>query len=147
MSKTKSLSLATLKKTDAQKFGSKKQIIIDGYSLVVDEAFRPTKVQELVSEYLDKVLYVTQNEIEFSKWFDYILLLMVRHFTSLEIPSDFESQVSAWKLLIDTDYFVQILDALNQEEMQKVWNAIKDANDVQDQIIQEIVAKTAPGEE
>ena len=147
MSKNKKLTLSEIKKLDAKSFSGKREVIIKGYSLTIEEAFRPTKVQELISEFIDKQIYITENEIQFDRWLEYILILMIKHFTSLQVPDSFAEQIATWELLIDNDLFAEIVDAMNQDEIKKMFKLIQAATDVPDKLAEEIVAKTAPKEE
>lgn len=144
MSKNKKLTLSEIKKIDAKSFSGKKDVIIKGYSLTIDEVFRPTKIQELISEFIDKQLYIVENEIQFDQWLEYTLLLMIKHFTSLQIPDSFAEQIATWQLLIDNDLFADIVNNINQEEIKKMFNLIQAATDVPDRLAEEIVAKAVP---
>jgi hypothetical protein len=126
------LNVSALKKIDSANFKDKKDIIVRGYSLTIDRIFRPTAINALIAEWMDKMTYVRDNaEIQMSdvNWIGYYQLLLVKHFTSLDVPDDFGQQLQVLGILIDNDLFVDVMNAFDQSQVDRVGQAMQKANE------------------
>jgi hypothetical protein len=100
----------------------------NGETLKVYPYFRPSKVEEMLEEYGEK-LQIFEEELgekiddKFSVY--YLHFLCIKYFTDLEkiIPSEPEKQLKAFNSLVNTFYFKEIIEeAFLKEEIAKVWD-------------------------
>lgn len=139
--------MSVLKKLDAQKFNGKKQVHINGYDIIVDEVFRPTKLSLVLAEYQDKLLDATKTEgLDTNKidWPLFLYMLLVKHFTNVQIPDDLESQISAYITLIDNDFLMPIITEFGEENMNKFNEMLKTASENMVSYAEEIARKANP---
>jgi hypothetical protein len=123
----KKLTIGAIKKVDVQ-FNEKKEIDIQGYSVIVDLKFRPTKIQSLIDELVDKITYCQENNIEFdaSAIFQYTMLLLVKYFSDVKIPDDFSEQLQILDIMIDNEFLMPIIDAFSKDEVNNVLEKIRE---------------------
>lgn len=122
----KSLNLTNLKKHDKQ-LNEQFEIEVNGYTLKIDSVFRNTKVKQLVAELMDKYHYTQINDDTLSGIFlPYSTLLVIKYFTSLEIPDELERQLEVLEMLIDGGFLNPIVEALPTAEIEKVTEQIQD---------------------
>lgn len=122
MAKVKNLTISALKKEDSKRFNKQKSIIANGYNVNLDMVFRPTKLQALLRELADKMAYVSANdEINYDlvDWTSYALFLMVKYFSSVDIPDVFEEQITVMEYLIDNDFLQPIMEGFEESEIKK----------------------------
>ena len=118
----KKMNLTNLKKNSSKKFTTEK-INVDGYDVVVDKVFRQSKIEELLKEFIEKLQYTQDNNIEFDGY-EYGLTLTLSHFTSITFPKKYEEQLETYKILIDNEYFDEIYKIFPQEEINKLADII-----------------------
>jgi hypothetical protein len=131
MTEEKNLSVKNIEEL-AKEFNEQKEIFItldskDGskkVGLKIDKVFNPTKILLCVKEYFAKVdhlrIYVKDyNNIEdfLQTW---MMLMIVKHFSSLEIPYDFKRQLAILEKMIDTKILFQIYSHFDDSEINKV---------------------------
>jgi hypothetical protein len=116
----------------ADQFKEQKEIFIniatkDGnekVGLTVDKYFSPIKIKLCIKELLSKLDMLRKylkdyNDVDelFQCWF---IMLMIKHFSSLEIPNDFNRQVAILDRLVDTTVLFQIFANFNTSQIEKV---------------------------
>lgn len=116
---SKKLNLGTLKSED-NKFYTEKKITVNGHDILIQEHFRPTTIQRMFMELVEKVEYMKENGIKLSFLPSYIYILLIKYFTNIEVPEEFEKQVQMLDLLIDNNYLEPVINAIPQEEIDKI---------------------------
>lgn len=149
MSKVKNLTLSAMKKEDSKRFHKRKKIMVQGYSVEIDEVFRPTKLQDLMKELTKQIVYVTKNEeIDFDlvDWMVYANFMLVKYFTSLNVPDNFEEQIAMMNIMLDNDFLEPIIKAFDENELQKFSDMFARINE-ENPYLDMIVAQALEGEE
>ncbi len=123
MSKSKKITISSLKREDSKKY-TKKVIYVGDYEVTVDEQLRPTKIQSMIAELIEKDEYASENGYLFNPS-EYALILFVKFFTDISVPSEYEKQIAMLSLLVDLEYLEKIIDAFNKKEMNKLNKMIK----------------------
>lgn len=116
---SKKLNLGTLKSED-NKFYTEKKITVNGHDILIQEHFRPTTIQRMFMELVEKVEYMKENGIKLSFLPSYIYILLIKYFTNIEVPEEFEKQIQMLDLLIDNNYLEPVINAIPQEEIDKI---------------------------
>lgn len=127
----KKLTLSAIRQEDAKKYSRIKQIFIDDYTLDIDVVFRPTKIRDLLIELVELVDYGNEKNIKISNDLiaEYYSLLIIKHFSSLEIPDEIEDRLRVIGILIDNDYIARILDNFDEDELNKVLVCLRQINE------------------
>lgn len=126
MASKKNLNLTNLK-NEAKKIEKQFTVDVDGYSLKIDETFRPSKLNALVLEVLDVFDKTVNTNLSVLEYFTpYIMLLTIKHFTSLQVPDDFEEQLELMNILIDLGYFDKIISHFPDKELDKLSERIEE---------------------
>jgi len=114
---TKKLNIAQLKSLDKQ-FSEQKEVIINDYKLNVDTKFRNSKIIAMFADLQEKINHCRLNGIEISDaiWALYPVLL-IKYFTSLDIPNEIEQQFHINDQLIDHNFLVPIIEAFPEDQM------------------------------
>lgn len=145
--KQKALNMTALQKMDSQKFGGAKLVKVHGYDILIDEVFRPSKLAHAFAEYRDRVILASQQEdIESDKidWPTYLLMLLVKHFTNVQIPDDLEGQVAAYIYLIDNGFLEPIVAQFGKDNATKVNDALKTFSANMEAYAAEVAQKVKP---
>ncbi|MDH6674435.1 hypothetical protein M2277_005127 [Paenibacillus sp. LBL] len=125
----KKLSMAAIKKQDKQ-FDERYEVEINGYVLEIDQTFRPTKIQGLISELAQKFEETKVQDTNILDIFTpYMILLMIKNFTSLDIPDKLDDQLKTLDFLVDNDFLVPIYESLPIAEVNKVYAEMEAATD------------------
>lgn len=126
----KKISFKELEKLDKQ-YNKQKKIEVNGYEVMIDEKFRPTKIQRLIIEYQEKVKYCMDNDIDIEKvdWTGYFLILLVKYFTDIEIPDEFSKQLIVLDLLLDNGFLMPIIEAMDEAEIKKISEYMEKLNE------------------
>lgn len=127
MSTVKSLTLNEIKKKD-KKLDEKKKITItlpDGtnYSLTIDRYFRPTKIQKYILEFgivMEEVKEKGIDEEALAKSMIVEYMLLIRNFTSLEIPLSIAEMMAYTQKMVDLEILEQIINAFDKNEVAKI---------------------------
>lgn len=123
MSKLKKMNLNNLKSQTNKEF-TQRSVIIDQYEFLIDDKFKPSKIQLLIAEFQDKFNYAEENQLLFNPILMQYLLL-IKHFTNINVPNEYEKQIDMLNTLIDLEYLETILNEFNEEEVNKISNMIK----------------------
>ena len=132
----KKLTLDELKKHDEgldKQFEAYISIGDDVYAVKIDEVFRTTKQTKVLDDMLD--FFRAGNErmelLELAT--PYTSLLLIKHFTDLEIPDDFDEAMAHLNVLIDTGVFEAVLNEMPEKEVigtyDKLRNVLNDMTD------------------
>lgn len=120
-------------------------IDVDGYEVKINKYWNPTKISEMVANTLDAVQEYKSNPELDLVISSYLNIQMLAHFSSLNIPKDkdkFDQQLQWINQLIDAGYYTQIVEALPEEEVEKVQKEVEkitdNLNEVMDQYSEEI---------
>jgi hypothetical protein len=127
MAKNQNLNLANLKK-EVKKVESQSETSIfineTEYKLKVDDNFLPTKMHELLDD-LVEFLNEANDKVKLLDIANpYITLLLIKHFTSLDISDDIDEAVDALRVFVDLDILHDILNAMPEKEVVKVYELI-----------------------
>lgn len=114
----KKMNFSSLKARESKKFTQKK-VFCDDYVVLVDESFRESKFASLLEEALKKMNYIKENNIEID-FASYSLILIIKHFTDIDIPEDLDKQLQILNMLIDFGYLKTILNSFDETEMAKL---------------------------
>lgn len=123
MAKSKKMTISSLKREDSRKY-TKKLIRVGDYEVTVDEQLRPTKIQTMIAELIEKDEYASENGYLFNPS-EYALILFVKYFTDVKIPDSYEQQIAMLSLLVDLEYLEPIINAFDKDEMDKLNKMIK----------------------
>lgn len=92
--------------------------------IFIDKAFKPRKIQKCVSELVSKIkmanAYMSKNADGSSVYQMWFILMLIKYFTSLEIPNDFKKQVAVMEKMMESEIFFQIFAEFEKEEIDKV---------------------------
>jgi hypothetical protein len=102
---------------------------VERVSLMVDKLFSPAKVELCVKELIQKLDYLRpyvnkkdDSESLLQCWF---MLLLIKHFTSLDIPYDFKRQVAVLDKMIETNILFQIFSEFETTEIEKAMHELE----------------------
>lgn len=124
-------------KSQANKTFTQKKITIDDYEFYIDEQFRPTKISELIDEYMAKLQYAEDKGVELSGVIiEYALIL--KYFTSIKVPDELEKQVDLIDVLVDLGYLETILNSFEESEAQKIAETMKKGADNAQEMIEKL---------
>lgn len=125
--KAKKLTLAELKKQDKKLDSTNKfYVVIDGeqFEVTYDTVFRRTKQQKVIQDIVQYFDAGNSNVQLFELATSYTTLLILKHFTSLEIPDEIDEALTFMDVLIDLEIFDKILNALPEEEVTKIYELL-----------------------
>lgn len=124
---SKIINFENLQSLASEKF-TKKEIIIGDYSVTIDTYFRDSQFSVMVKEYLEKLEYTKANNITINNT-DYALLLMMKYFTDIEFPADYETQMKIFAILVDLGILNLILSEWGEEGMKVITDKLNDFNE------------------
>ena len=133
----KPLNLASIRKEDKH-FDEQFEIEVQGYTLKIDKHFRKSKINLLIAELVEKFDYGRAHNTPIESIFlPFSTLLIIRHFTSLQVPEDLEGQVEVLKLLTDNDFLEPILENLPKDQMNIVMEEVAKVTQLMNERIDE----------
>lgn len=130
----KKLTVSALKK-QGKKFDEKGEmsVTIGGvdYVLNYDLYFRKTKIYALLEDLLDFFQEADNSgRIElFNLATPYTSLLILKHFTSLDVPDDIDEALAILDLLIDYEILDKLLASLPEDELTKTYEILTESID------------------
>jgi hypothetical protein len=132
--KAKKLTLDALnkenKKLDNRVVG---KIMVNGseYEVEYDSVFRTSKQQKVLDDILK---FYEQVDTLGTKILDiatpYFVMVIIKHFTSVEVPDSIEDAMDTMSVLIDLEILHEILNMLPEKEVEKVNKLIEDALEI-----------------
>lgn len=128
----KKLTLAELKKQD-KKLDERKSVVVnigeDEYTIEYDMIFRKTKQTKVMNDMmrLFQVIGTGQEDesvekLEFAS--AYTALLIIKHFTSLDVSDDIDEALAMLQVLIDLGALGDIVKALPEDEVLKIYDLL-----------------------
>jgi hypothetical protein len=129
----KKLTYNEIKKVDGKNYTQKK-IEVNGYEILIDEKFRPTKIHRMILEFLEKMEYARENNINLNL-VDYYPLLLIKYFTNIPIPDELEKQIVVYEYLIDNGFFEEIIKSFSKEEIKKTVEHVRNFADNYKQLV------------
>jgi len=138
---TKKLTLGQIQK-EVDIYSKKKSVPLnDNFHVNIFPNFAPTKIQQLITEILTDKAKAEKEGLEFDvSTTNWGYFNIIKHFTDLGIPDDIEGKLKVYLMLLETDYFADIIRAFPQESIDKVTNAINS-------VVQSLEEFTNMGEE
>jgi hypothetical protein len=89
--------------------------------------FRPTKVMETIEEVIKNFSEMRSNGVEIGDVFvTYVQLIIIKNFTSLEIPEDFDDQINFISVLVDTGYLNEIMEVIPRDQVDLLFEKIQE---------------------
>lgn len=106
------------------------------YSLFIDHLFSNSKISTTLTEFAEGLRTSRLHEFEWGHIsLMYAHLLIIRHFTSLDVPSDFKGQLDYMKHLIDLGLLSQVFELLPVDQVSIIYEKLGELVDnVEDQI-------------
>lgn len=98
------------------------------YEISYDKVFRKTKQRNMLQDMIDffkDMGTVEERDADFAT--AYTTLLLIKHFTSLDVPDDIKEALDMLEVLIDLEVFGQILEVLPEEEVVKAFDLLSDS--------------------
>lgn len=98
------------------------------YEISYDKVFRKTKQRNMLQDMIDffkDMGTVEERDADFAT--AYTTLLLIKHFTSLDVPDDIKGALDMLEVLIDLEVFGQILEVLPEEEVVKAFDLLSDS--------------------
>lgn len=96
--------------------------------LMIDKVFKPKKIKSCVEELIRKMdsarkMIKKQESLDevIKMW---MILLVMKYFSSLEIPSKFENQLAVMEKMVEYDIFFQIYSEFDNEQIHKVMDEL-----------------------
>jgi len=138
MSKVNKLTSSILLQEQSKLFIQRKVIINinkKDYDVLVDQKFRPTKLNELIVEAITN--YDKFKELDESVKVSYLMFLAIKYFTNLEIAKTdtLEDQIRILNAMLDLEIFDKLLSEFPESELEKINDYMLKFNDRIDQFI------------
>jgi hypothetical protein len=136
MSENKQLSVEYIEEV-SDEFKEQKEIFIeistkDGVErvgLTIDKYFNPLKIKFCVKELISKLdtlrTYLNGDENVDEIFQCWLIMLLIKHFTSLQIPNDFKKQVAILDRLVETTVLFQIFANFDTSEIEKIMKQLE----------------------
>lgn len=96
----------------------------DVYKIKIDDVFRQTKQHKVLDDLID-FFNEGNSRIELLDLATpYTTLLMIKHFTSLEVSDDIDKALDLLEVLIDLDILGQIVNLMPESEVTKMYEVL-----------------------
>jgi len=96
---------------------------IEEANVMINKQFSPYKIKSCVREFMSKLDMLKKytkdfNDIEelIQSWY---MMLLIKYFSSLDIPNDFKKQIAILEKMIDTTILFQIFSHFEPKEVEK----------------------------
>lgn len=145
--KIKNLNLAEMKKQDKKLDAQKEEFITIGddvYKVLIDEQFRNTKKNKVLDDLIKFFEAGYKDERLYTIATPYTSLLLIKHFTSLDIPDDIEEAMIFLELLIDLKILEKILTAMPEDQVVEMYETL---TDTMNQISENMIKSNAEAKE
>ena len=123
MSKVNKLTSSILLQEQSKLF-TQKQVTVNinkkDYEVLVDQKFRPTKLNELIVESITN--YDKFKELDESVKISYLMFLAIKYFTNLEVAKTdtLEDQIRILNAMLDLEIFDKIISEFAESELEKI---------------------------
>lgn len=119
----------------SEKYENLKEVLVllevDGklrsYSVEMYKHFSTVQITQCVREIIEKLDHLrvrNKGEIERSVVVPYMIFLIIKHFTTLNLPNTFAEQLKAIENMTNTGAMFQILMAFDENEVAKVQSEV-----------------------
>ncbi|UUV45934.1 hypothetical protein [Bacillus phage vB_BanS-Thrax3] len=126
--KVKNLTLTELKKQD-KKLDAQTETFIpingDMYRVLIDDYFRPTKQTDLLNDLISFFGEARNSNELMEVATPYTSLLLIKHFTNIDVPDDFEEAIALLRLLIDLKAFEAVLNAMPEDQVVDTYDKLR----------------------
>lgn len=124
----KKLTLADLKK-ESKKLDAQQEMTVHiggtEYTISYDTIFRKTKQRAVLQDTLTFFQEIGEKNMEQLEMASaYTALLIVKHFTSLDVPDDISEALSLLEVLVDIDVLGEIVNELPEDEVTKIYKLL-----------------------
>jgi hypothetical protein len=113
---TKNLTLSSIKHKNKQ-YNETFEELIDGHSIQIYKKWSPTKIHELITEFITNLEKEMKSQEGSSISSAYLSLLFFRYFTNLPIPKELPKQLEWLDELINSGYLIEIMKLLPQDQI------------------------------
>jgi len=140
MSKVNKLTSSILLQEQSKLF-TQKQVTVNinkkDYEVLVDQKFRPTKLNELIVESITN--YDKFKELDESVKISYLMFLAIKYFTNLEVAKTdtLEEQIRILNAMLDLEIFDKIISEFAESELEKINEYMLKFNDKIDQFMKD----------
>ena len=140
MSKVNKLTSSILLQEQSKLF-TQKQVTVNinkkDYEVLVDQKFRPTKLNELIVESITN--YDKFKELDESVKISYLMFLAIKYFTNLEVAKTdtLEDQIRILNAMLDLEIFDKIISEFAESELEKINEYMLKFNDKIDQFMKD----------
>ena len=104
---------------------SQKKIHLDingiAYQILIDEKFKPSKIQELIFELVEKQKQIRNFNDVFNISY-YCNFLILKYFTDIDVTKtdSLEEELRVFKAILDLEIFEKIMDSFDPQELDKI---------------------------
>lgn len=123
-SKPKNLTLSALQNNINKKYKETFTEDFDGYKIDFHKHYSISKINELISEVIDNFRKHQNDGFTTDFLGTYIYIQILRHFTSLAIPKDFDKQLQWVDQLVDAGYLKRIIELIPEKEVEKIMDEV-----------------------
>ena len=123
----KKLTLAELKKQNKKlNIKEEKEVMIGGdvYKFEIDGFFRKTKQYKLLDDLIEFFNEGNKRPELLDLATPYVSLLLIKHFTSIDVSNDIDEAVELLNILVDLELLADILNLLPEDEVNKIYEII-----------------------
>lgn len=112
----KKMNLSVLKQLETKAFTTK-TLKLDKYEIEVDEVFRESKILDLFKEFVKNIHTVREMGQDFLEI--YVVVLVIKHFTTIDFPEKVELQIQTVNILADLGYLQTVIGAFAEGEFDR----------------------------
>lgn len=94
------------------------------YKIKIDNVFRKTKQHKLLEDLMFFINESNKRLEILDVATPYITLLLIKHFTNLDIPDDIDEAIEVMNILIDLDIFSEIVNLMPENEVIKMYETL-----------------------
>lgn len=125
--KQQKLTLNQIQKQVNQYSKKQKVTLGDGNYVNIYPNFSPNTITKMIHETLTDHVRANDAGIDFEsiKEDEWGFFNMIKFFSDLDIPSDIKEKVQVFTYLVESDYFVEIIQAFPQESIERVVAALQ----------------------
>lgn len=120
----KKLTIDEIESVDNQLNSFKEVLLGDGqYVIKVDTKFRNTKIQNLILDFQRVLDELRGRKVEEQILADVMFLyyiLIIKHFTDLELPDNVDQLIHISKKMIDAGFFEEIINSFEEDQLMLV---------------------------
>jgi hypothetical protein len=124
----KRLTIAEMRKEDTKKFNVRREITVNDHPILIDNVFRESKTRQVLIELVRDMDYLKKQGVAIDGMdvTAYTSLLIIKHFTDVEVPEKVEEKLVVMNMLIDLGYFRPLMDAMDPEQIDKINDSMND---------------------